>query len=177
MRWLFQTSCKHINAIEIEMQSPRKPGDEGRVNISSGFSVHLSSLFIDCICSVCTCLQYELRLYWIEDFVYLTVSVSVCDLVLCFCASSCRPVYVSAVRPQSKHIVVMVDHGASVTDTQLQIARDSALVILNAIDEHDKVSGTGWTSLSINLKIHSKQAEKSEEPLVLKNTCPLSSFS
>lgn len=51
-----------------------------------------------------------------------------------------RPVYVSAVRPQSKHIVVMVDHGASVTDTQLQIARDSALVILNAIDEHDKVS-------------------------------------
>lgn len=50
-----------------------------------------------------------------------------------------RPVYVSAVRPQSKHIVVMVDHGASVTDTQLQIARDSALVILNAIDEHDKV--------------------------------------
>lgn len=51
-----------------------------------------------------------------------------------------RPVYVSAVRPQSKHIVVMVDHGASVTDTQLQIARDSALVILNAIDEHDKIS-------------------------------------
>lgn len=48
--------------------------------------------------------------------------------------------YVSSVRPQSKHIVVMVDHGASVTDTQLQIARDSALVILNAIDEHDKVS-------------------------------------
>lgn len=55
---------------------------------------------------------------------------------------SCRPVYVSAVRPQSKHIVVMVDHGASVTDTQLQIARDSALVILNAIDEHDKVGET-----------------------------------
>uniref|UniRef100_A0A1A7YQN2 VWFA and cache domain-containing protein 1 n=1 Tax=Iconisemion striatum TaxID=60296 RepID=A0A1A7YQN2_9TELE len=51
-----------------------------------------------------------------------------------------RPVYVSAVRPQSKHIVVMVDHGASITDTQLQIARDSALVILNSIDEHDKIS-------------------------------------
>lgn len=47
--------------------------------------------------------------------------------------------YVSAVRPQSKHMVVMVDHGASVTDTQLQIAKDSALVILNSIDEHDKV--------------------------------------
>lgn len=58
----------------------------------------------------------------------------------------CRPVYVSAVRPQSKHIVVMVDHGASVTDTQLQIARDSALVILNAIDEHDKVSDREYTS-------------------------------
>lgn len=51
-----------------------------------------------------------------------------------------RPVYVSAVRPQSKHMVVMVDHGASVTDTQLQIAKDSALVILNSIDEHDKIS-------------------------------------
>ncbi|XP_055076999.1 VWFA and cache domain-containing protein 1 isoform X2 [Periophthalmus magnuspinnatus] len=51
-----------------------------------------------------------------------------------------RSVYVSAVRPQSKHIVVMVDHGASVTETQLQIAKDSALVILNSIDEHDKVS-------------------------------------
>lgn len=33
----------------------------------------------------------------------------------------------------------MVDHGASVTETQLQIARDSALVILNSVDEHDKV--------------------------------------
>lgn len=55
------------------------------------------------------------------------------------CSCPCRPVYVAAVRPQSKHIVVLVDHGASVTDTQLQIARDSALVILNAIDEHDKV--------------------------------------
>ncbi|KAM6962725.1 VWFA and cache domain-containing protein 1 [Aplochiton taeniatus] len=51
-----------------------------------------------------------------------------------------RPVYVSAVRPQSKHIVVLVDHGASVTDTQLQIARDSALVLLNSLDEHDKIS-------------------------------------
>lgn len=67
------------------------------------------------------------------------------DLDMHVCVWSCRPVYVSAVRPQSKHIVVMVDHGASVTDTQLQIARDSALVILNAIDEHDKVSGRELT--------------------------------
>lgn len=50
-----------------------------------------------------------------------------------------RPVYVSAVRPQSKHVVVLIDHGASVSETQLQIARDAALVILNSIDEHDKV--------------------------------------
>lgn len=53
---------------------------------------------------------------------------------------SFRPVYVSTVRPQSKHIVVIVDHGASVTDTQLQIAKDAAQVILSSIDEHDKVS-------------------------------------
>ncbi|KAF2978392.1 hypothetical protein EK904_005486 [Melospiza melodia maxima] len=51
-----------------------------------------------------------------------------------------RPVYVSTVRPQSKHIVVIVDHGASVTDTQLQIAKDAAQVILSSIDEHDKLS-------------------------------------
>ncbi|KAI2663592.1 VWFA and cache domain-containing protein 1 [Labeo rohita] len=51
-----------------------------------------------------------------------------------------KPVYVSAVRPQSKHIVVIIDHGASVTETQLQIARDAALIILNSIDEHDKIS-------------------------------------
>ncbi|EGW01018.1 VWFA and cache domain-containing protein 1 [Cricetulus griseus] len=51
-----------------------------------------------------------------------------------------RPIYVSTVRPQSKHIVVILDHGASVTDTQLQIAKDAAQVILRAIDEHDKIS-------------------------------------
>ncbi|KAL1022783.1 hypothetical protein UPYG_G00032240 [Umbra pygmaea] len=51
-----------------------------------------------------------------------------------------RPVYVSAVRPQSKHIVVLIDHGVTITDTQLQIARDAALVVLNSIDEHDKIS-------------------------------------
>ncbi|VTJ57934.1 Hypothetical predicted protein [Marmota monax] len=51
-----------------------------------------------------------------------------------------RPIYVSTVRPQSKHIVVILDHGASVTDTQLQIAKDAAQVILSAIDEHDKIS-------------------------------------
>lgn len=51
-----------------------------------------------------------------------------------------RPVYVSTVRPQSKHVAVIIDHGASVTETQLQIAKDAAQVILNSIDEHDKVS-------------------------------------
>uniref|UniRef100_A0A8C3XJA6 VWFA domain-containing protein n=1 Tax=Chelydra serpentina TaxID=8475 RepID=A0A8C3XJA6_CHESE len=51
-----------------------------------------------------------------------------------------RPVYVSTVRPQSKHIVIIVDHGASVTETQLQIAKDAAQVILSSIDEHDKIS-------------------------------------
>uniref|UniRef100_A0A4W5RTY2 VWFA and cache domain-containing protein 1 n=1 Tax=Hucho hucho TaxID=62062 RepID=A0A4W5RTY2_9TELE len=51
-----------------------------------------------------------------------------------------RPVYVSAVRPQSKHIVVIIDHGVTITDTQLQIARDAALVVLTSVDEHDKIS-------------------------------------
>lgn len=35
---------------------------------------------------------------------------------------------------------MILDHGASVTDTQLQIAKDAAQVILRAIDEHDKVT-------------------------------------
>lgn len=35
---------------------------------------------------------------------------------------------------------MILDHGASVTDTQLQIAKDAAQVILSAIDEHDKIS-------------------------------------
>lgn len=69
---------------------------------------------------------------------------------LCSCS---RPVYVSAVRPQSKHIVVMVDHGASITDSQLQIARDSALVILNSIDEHDKVCKKKQTFLCLIRKL------------------------
>ncbi|KAG9469617.1 hypothetical protein GDO78_020064 [Eleutherodactylus coqui] len=51
-----------------------------------------------------------------------------------------RPIYVSTVRPQSKHIVVIMDHGASITETQLQIAKDAAQIILNSIDEHDKIS-------------------------------------
>lgn len=61
-----------------------------------------------------------------------------------------RPVYVSAVRPQSKHVVVLVDHGASVSETQLQIARDAALVILNSIDEHDKVRKSTHTARNIS---------------------------
>lgn len=68
----------------------------------------------------------------------------------------CRPVYVSAVRPQSKHVVVLVDHGASVSETQLQIARDAALVILNSIDEHDKVRNTLETHA---LEIHTAHWE------------------
>lgn len=40
---------------------------------------------------------------------------------------------------------MILDHGASVTDTQLQIAKDAAQVILSAIDEHDKVMMTPVT--------------------------------
>lgn len=69
---------------------------------------------------------------------------TVCVLITCICVRVCsrRPVYVSAVRPQSKHIVVIIDHGVTITDTQLQIARDAALVVLSSVDEHDKVRST-----------------------------------
>ena len=61
----------------------------------------------------------------------------------------------STVRPQSKHVVVILDHGASVTDTQLQIAKDAAQVILSAIDEHDKVSMTPVTPSTLPTSIGS----------------------
>lgn len=92
--------------------------------------------------------SFILFIYLFYLFLFLFISSPVSDGAVHVCVYPRRPVYVSAVRPQSKHIVVMVDHGASVTETQLQIARDSALVILNAIDEHDKVNERDFTSSS-----------------------------
>ena len=51
--------------------------------------------------------------------------------------------------------MVILDHGASVTDTQLQIAKDAAQVILSAIDEHDKVSMTPMTPSTLPTSIGS----------------------
>ena len=50
---------------------------------------------------------------------------------------------------------MILDHGASVTDTQLQIAKDAAQVILSAIDEHDKVSMTPMTPSTLPTSIGS----------------------
>lgn len=69
----------------------------------------------------------------------ISVGMTGCLMMVVWLLFLLRPVYVSTVRPQSKHIVVIVDHGASVTETQLQIAKDAAQVILSSIDEHDKV--------------------------------------
>lgn len=45
---------------------------------------------------------------------------------------------------------MILDHGASVTDTQLQIAKDAAQVILSAIDEHDKVTILPVTRMALD---------------------------
>lgn len=50
---------------------------------------------------------------------------------------------------------MILDHGASVTDTQLQIAKDAAQVILSAIDEHDKVLTTPVTPSTLSTSIGS----------------------
>lgn len=89
---------------------------------------------VECMCQIC-----------VYRYVRRVCVYAVCVLIACICVPcvcSRRPVYVSAVRPQSKHIVVIIDHGVTITDTQLQIARDAALVVLSSVDEHDKVRST-----------------------------------
>ena len=50
-----------------------------------------------------------------------------------------RDVYVSTMQPQSKHIVILVDHGISLSQTQMRTARSIARNLLLAFTEHDRV--------------------------------------
>ncbi|XP_075930052.1 VWFA and cache domain-containing protein 1 isoform X1 [Petromyzon marinus] len=50
-----------------------------------------------------------------------------------------RPVYVATVRPQSKHVVILLDVGAWTTEAQLRIARDAATTVISALNHHDKL--------------------------------------
>ncbi|XP_033636500.1 VWFA and cache domain-containing protein 1-like [Asterias rubens] len=50
-----------------------------------------------------------------------------------------EPIYSSTVRPQAKHIVILIDRGSSVSEASLQIAKDAAEVALASLSEKDQV--------------------------------------
>lgn len=50
-----------------------------------------------------------------------------------------RNVYVSTVQPQSKHLVIVMDHGNSLSPNQLRIAKGIAKHILSSLSEKDRV--------------------------------------
>ncbi|XP_052058181.1 VWFA and cache domain-containing protein 1-like [Mytilus californianus] len=57
-----------------------------------------------------------------------------------------RNVYVSTVQPQSKHLVIVMDHGNSLSPNQLRIAKGIAKHILSSLSEKDRVAVIGLAS-------------------------------
>lgn len=57
-----------------------------------------------------------------------------------------RDVYVSTMQPQSKHIVIMMDHGNSMSPTQLLMAKSIAKNLLSSFTENDRVAVIGLSS-------------------------------
>lgn len=51
-----------------------------------------------------------------------------------------RDVYVSTMQPQSKHVVIMMDHGNSLSATQMLMARSIARNLIASFTENDRVS-------------------------------------
>ncbi len=52
----------------------------------------------------------------------------------------CRQVLVSTLAPQRKNIVIMIDHGNSLSDNQLYTAKAIAKHILLSLGDNDRVS-------------------------------------
>jgi len=50
-----------------------------------------------------------------------------------------RDVFVSTVQPQSKHVVIVMDHGNSLSANQLRTAKGIAKHLLNSLSEKDMV--------------------------------------
>ena len=53
---------------------------------------------------------------------------------------NCRDVYVSTMQPHSKHVVIMMDHGNSLSATQMLMARSIAKNLIAAFTENDRVN-------------------------------------
>ncbi|KAH3694838.1 hypothetical protein DPMN_082279 [Dreissena polymorpha] len=54
-----------------------------------------------------------------------------------------RDVYVSTMQPQSKHIVILMDHGNSLSPTQMAMARSIATSLIASFTENDRVAVLG----------------------------------
>ena len=50
-----------------------------------------------------------------------------------------RDVFVNTMQPQSKHIVIMMDHGNSLSQTQLHMAKNIAKSLIASFTENDRV--------------------------------------
>ena len=50
-----------------------------------------------------------------------------------------RDVFVTTMQPQSKHIVIMMDHGNSLSQTQLHTAKSIAKNLIASFTENDRV--------------------------------------
>ncbi|KAL4236844.1 VWFA and cache domain-containing protein 1 [Mactra antiquata] len=57
-----------------------------------------------------------------------------------------RDVYVSTMQPQSKRIVIMMDHGNSLSATQMHMARSIAKNLIASFTENDRISVIGLSS-------------------------------
>jgi hypothetical protein len=58
-------------------------------------------------------------------------------LIICqFCF---RDVFVSTIQPQRKHVVIMMDHGNSLSPNQLNTAKAIAKHIIRSLSENDRV--------------------------------------
>jgi len=47
---------------------------------------------------------------------------------------------VSTMQPQSKHIVILIDHGNSLSATQIHMAKSIAKHLISSFTENDRVS-------------------------------------
>lgn len=57
-----------------------------------------------------------------------------------------RDVYVTTMQPQSKHVVIMMDHGNSLSQTQLHMAKSIAKNLIASFTENDRIAVIGLSS-------------------------------
>ena len=66
--------------------------------------------------------------FWCVLYMYIR------NILLCF-----RDVYVTTMQPQSKQVVIMMDHGNSLSQTQLHMAKSITKSLIASFSENDRV--------------------------------------